>query len=125
MPPTAISLREILGELGAKRVVMDIVESLDRDSILREARSEILRRLRTPRRSRHRGRLTQACSSSRAVRSMRANAKLIRIELRSPVFRRGQRDPSVYQQFALDIRSPTCCPDDTAPFAERRRVDRD
>ena len=34
------------GELGAKRVVTDIVESLDRDSILREARSEILRRLR-------------------------------------------------------------------------------
>lgn len=35
------------GELGAKRVVSDIVESLDRDSILREARSEILKRLRT------------------------------------------------------------------------------
>jgi small GTP-binding protein len=34
------------GELGPKRVVMDIVESLDRDSILREARGEILRRLR-------------------------------------------------------------------------------
>lgn len=36
------------GELGAKRVVTDIVESLDRDSILREARAEILRRLRSP-----------------------------------------------------------------------------
>lgn len=36
------------GEQGAKRVVSDIVASLDRDSILREARSEILRRLRTP-----------------------------------------------------------------------------
>ncbi len=35
------------GELGAKRVVSDIVASLDRDSILREARAEILRRLRT------------------------------------------------------------------------------
>ncbi len=35
------------GELGAKRVVSDIVASLDRDSILREARTEILRRLRT------------------------------------------------------------------------------
>ncbi|SFN11560.1 GTP-binding protein [Dokdonella immobilis] len=35
------------GELGAKRVVADIVESLDRDSILREARAEILRRLRS------------------------------------------------------------------------------
>ncbi len=34
------------GDLGAKRVVSDIVASLDRDSILREARSEILRRLR-------------------------------------------------------------------------------
>ena len=35
------------GELGPKRVVADIVASLDRDSILREAREEILRRLRT------------------------------------------------------------------------------
>jgi GTP-binding protein Era len=34
------------GELGPKRVVQDIVDSLDRDSILREARSEILARLR-------------------------------------------------------------------------------
>ena len=34
------------GDLGAKRVVSDIVASLDRDSILREARGEILRRLR-------------------------------------------------------------------------------
>ena len=34
------------GEHGAKTVVTGIVESLDRDSILREARSEILRRLR-------------------------------------------------------------------------------
>ena len=35
------------GELGAKRVVSDIVASLDRDSILREARTEIQRRLRS------------------------------------------------------------------------------
>ncbi len=34
------------GELGPKRVVSDIVASLDRDSILREAREEILARLR-------------------------------------------------------------------------------
>ncbi|HEU4670214.1 MAG TPA: GTP-binding protein [Dyella sp.] len=34
------------GALGAKRAVADVVESLDRDSILREAREEILRRLR-------------------------------------------------------------------------------
>jgi small GTP-binding protein len=34
------------GELGPKRVVADIVAGLDRDSILREAREEILRRLR-------------------------------------------------------------------------------
>ncbi len=34
------------GELGPKRVVADIVESLDRDSILREAREEILARLK-------------------------------------------------------------------------------
>lgn len=34
------------GERGPKRVVADIVASLDRDSILREAREEILRRLR-------------------------------------------------------------------------------
>ena len=34
------------GELGPKRVVTEIVESLDRDSILREAREEILKRLR-------------------------------------------------------------------------------
>ncbi len=34
------------GEQGAKRVVNDIVNSLDRDSILREARSEILKRMR-------------------------------------------------------------------------------
>lgn len=34
------------GELGPKRVVQDIVADLDRDSILREARSEILDRLR-------------------------------------------------------------------------------
>ena len=34
------------GEKGPKRVVTEIVESLDRDSILREARAEILRRLR-------------------------------------------------------------------------------
>ncbi len=36
------------GEKGPKRVVAEIVESLDRDSILREARAEILRRLRVP-----------------------------------------------------------------------------
>jgi GTPase len=35
------------GQLGAKRVVSDIVASLDRESILREARTEILRRLRS------------------------------------------------------------------------------
>jgi GTPase len=35
------------GDLGAKRVVSDIVASLDRESILREARTEILRRLRS------------------------------------------------------------------------------
>jgi GTP-binding protein Era len=35
------------GEAGAKRAVADIVASLDRDSILREAREEILRRLKT------------------------------------------------------------------------------
>ena len=34
------------GEQGPKRVVAEIVASLDRDSILREAREEILRRLR-------------------------------------------------------------------------------
>jgi len=34
------------GEGGAKRAVRDIVERLDRDSILREARGEILARLR-------------------------------------------------------------------------------
>ena len=34
------------GEKGPKRVVSEIVESLDRDSILREARAEILARLR-------------------------------------------------------------------------------
>ncbi|MCK9539273.1 DUF697 domain-containing protein [Dokdonella sp.] len=34
------------GDLGPKRAVADIVASLDRDSILREARSEILKRLR-------------------------------------------------------------------------------
>ncbi len=34
------------GEQGPKRVVQDIVASLDRDSILREARSEILARLK-------------------------------------------------------------------------------
>ena len=34
------------GELGPKRVVSGIVAALDRDSILREAREEILRRLR-------------------------------------------------------------------------------
>jgi GTPase len=34
------------GEDGPKRVVREIVDSLDRDSILREAREEILRRLR-------------------------------------------------------------------------------
>jgi GTP-binding protein Era len=34
------------GEQGPKRVVQDIVDSLDRDSILREARAEILTRLR-------------------------------------------------------------------------------
>jgi small GTP-binding protein len=34
------------GEKGPKRVVTEIVESLDRDSILREARGEILKRLR-------------------------------------------------------------------------------
>lgn len=35
------------GEQGAKRVVADIVASLDRESILREAREEILRRLKS------------------------------------------------------------------------------
>ena len=35
------------GEQGAKRVVAEIVSSLDRDSILREAREEILKRLKT------------------------------------------------------------------------------
>lgn len=35
------------GELGAKRAVAEVVASLDRDSILREAREEILRRLKT------------------------------------------------------------------------------
>ncbi|TCV95694.1 hypothetical protein EC912_10237 [Luteibacter rhizovicinus] len=35
------------GEYGAKRAVADIVASLDRDSILREAREEILKRLKT------------------------------------------------------------------------------
>jgi hypothetical protein len=34
------------GDLGPKKVVSEIVESLDRDSILREARGEILARLR-------------------------------------------------------------------------------
>jgi GTP-binding protein Era len=34
------------GDKGPKRVVTEIVESLDRDSILREARTEILKRLR-------------------------------------------------------------------------------
>ena len=34
------------GELGPKRVVREIVDSLDRDSILREARAEILARLK-------------------------------------------------------------------------------
>jgi hypothetical protein len=34
------------GTLGAKRIVTDIVASLDRDSILRDARTEILQRLR-------------------------------------------------------------------------------
>jgi small GTP-binding protein len=34
------------GALGAKRAVADVVASLDRDSILREARDEILRRLK-------------------------------------------------------------------------------
>ncbi|HEY4294381.1 GTP-binding protein [Luteibacter sp.] len=37
------------GEHGAKRAVAGIVASLDRDSILREARDEILRRLKTTR----------------------------------------------------------------------------
>ncbi|URL60403.1 GTP-binding protein [Luteibacter flocculans] len=37
------------GEHGAKRAVADIVAGLDRDSILREAREEILRRLKTAR----------------------------------------------------------------------------
>jgi GTP-binding protein Era len=35
------------GEAGAKRAVADIVASLDRDSILREARDEILKRLKS------------------------------------------------------------------------------
>jgi GTPase len=34
------------GEKGPKRVVREIVDSLDRDSVLREAREEILGRLR-------------------------------------------------------------------------------
>ncbi|WP_426688546.1 DUF697 domain-containing protein [Rhodanobacter ginsengiterrae] len=37
------------GEAGAKRAVADIVAGLDRDSILREAREEILKRLKTRR----------------------------------------------------------------------------
>ncbi len=37
------------GEAGAKRAVADIVASLDRDSILREAREEILKRLKSRR----------------------------------------------------------------------------
>jgi GTPase len=37
------------GDKGPKRVVAEIVESLDRDSVLREAREEILRRLRKQR----------------------------------------------------------------------------
>ncbi|EIM02669.1 MULTISPECIES: GTP-binding protein [Rhodanobacter] len=37
------------GDAGAKRAVADIVASLDRDSILREAREEILRRLKSRR----------------------------------------------------------------------------
>jgi small GTP-binding protein len=37
------------GEAGAKRAVADIVASLDRDSILREAREEILKRLKARR----------------------------------------------------------------------------
>lgn len=37
------------GEAGAKRAVADVVASLDRDSILREAREEILKRLKTRR----------------------------------------------------------------------------
>ena len=37
------------GEAGAKRAVADIVASLDRDSILREARDEILKRLKSQR----------------------------------------------------------------------------
>ncbi len=36
------------GEKGPKRVVTEIVENLDRDSILREARGEILKRLHRP-----------------------------------------------------------------------------
>lgn len=35
------------GEKGPKRVVQDIIDSLDRDSILREARAEIMARLRS------------------------------------------------------------------------------
>jgi hypothetical protein len=35
------------GDSGPKKVVSEIVESLDRDSILREARGEILARLRS------------------------------------------------------------------------------
>lgn len=38
------------GEAGAKRAVADIVASLDRDSILREAREEIIKRLKSNRR---------------------------------------------------------------------------
>ncbi len=38
------------GEAGAKRAVADVVASLDRDSILREAREEILKRLKSRRR---------------------------------------------------------------------------
>ena len=37
------------GDAGAKRAVADIVASLDRDSILREARGEILKRLKSQR----------------------------------------------------------------------------
>lgn len=41
-----LALGKSWGELGPKRVVREIVDGLDRDSILREAREEILARLR-------------------------------------------------------------------------------
>ena len=46
MATTDVALHEANRPVEPKRVVTEIVESLDRDSILREAREEILARLR-------------------------------------------------------------------------------